>query len=171
MRDEGPGDAEDPRIAGERSVGELRQLPVVAGRQIVADLADLLLDEVVVVEQPLGGRRDRSALPDRACDGAIGVEQDRFILLQPDGERPPARRACGDRLCRREALGMLLETLDAEELLADGLFVVPWCGLRRAPERAENHRSQSGLATPDLHATTVRRMRWSATAPRARMPR
>jgi hypothetical protein len=162
MRDESPGDAEDPRIAGERSVGQLRQLPVIAGRQIVADLADLLLDEVIVVEQPLGGRRDRPALPDRAGDGAIGVEQDRFVLLHPHGERPPAPRARGDRLRRCEALGMLLETLDAEELLADRLFVVPWRGLRRAPERAENRRFQSGFATPNLPATRARRMRRSA---------
>ena len=32
---------------------------------------------------------------------------------------------------------MLLEPLDAEELLADGLFAVPWRSRRRAPERAD----------------------------------
>jgi hypothetical protein len=86
MRDEGPGDAEDPWIASQRSVGQLRQLTIVAGRQVVADLANLLFDEVIVVEQPLAGRRDRTALPDRAGDRAIGAEQDRLVLLQPDGE-------------------------------------------------------------------------------------
>ena len=66
VRDEGPGEAEHARIAGERPVGELGQLAVVARRQVVADLADLLFDEVVVVEQPFGGRRDGPALVDRA---------------------------------------------------------------------------------------------------------
>ena len=56
--DEGPGEAEHARIAGERTVGQLRQLPIVAGRQIGADFANLPFDEVIVVDQPLGGRRD-----------------------------------------------------------------------------------------------------------------
>ena len=144
MRDEGPGDAEDPRIAGEGSGSELRELPVVGRGQIIADLADLLLDEVIVVEQPFGGRRDRAALADCVRDRAIGVEQGRFVLLQAGGERPPARRLRGDDLGHRETLRMLLEPLDAEELLADGLFAVPRRSLRRSPERATEHRSQSG---------------------------
>jgi len=164
MCDEGPGDAEDSRIAGERSDGQLRQLPIVATRQVVADLANLLLDEVIVVEQPLAGRRDCTALLDRAGDGAIGAEQDRLVLLQPDGERPPARRPRGDRLSRRKALGMLLETLDTEELLADGFFVIPWCSLRRATEGPKNCRSQPGPSTP-----RVRGMRSSAPASEAAM--
>jgi predicted GNAT family acetyltransferase len=45
-------------------------------------------------------------------------------------------------LGRRKALGMLLETLDTEELRADGLFVIPWCSLRLAPEGAKNCRFQ-----------------------------
>ena len=134
MRDKGPRHAEHPRIAGERSGGQLRQLPVVAGRQIVANLADLLLDEVVVVEQPLGGRRDCATLADRFRDGAIRLEQNRLVVLQPCGKAAPGRRRRGDGLCRRKALGMLLEALDTEELLADGFFVIPRRGLRRAPE-------------------------------------
>jgi len=37
---------------------------------------------------------------------------------------PPAARVGGYRLRSREALGVLLESLDAEELSADGLFGV-----------------------------------------------
>ena len=65
VRDEGPRDAVHARIAGERSVGERRQLPVEAQRQIVADLAQLLVDDEEVVEQPLGGRRDPAFLARR----------------------------------------------------------------------------------------------------------
>ena len=55
-----PRRAEHARISGERTVSELRQLPVIARRQVVADLADLLLDEMIVVEQPFGRRGDRA---------------------------------------------------------------------------------------------------------------
>jgi hypothetical protein len=86
VSDKGPGHAEDPRIAGERSGGQLRQLPIIAGRQIVANFADLPLDEVVIVEQPLGGRCNRVTRADRVCDGAIRFEQNRFVVLQTNGE-------------------------------------------------------------------------------------
>ena len=153
MRDEGPGEAEDARIAGERSRGQLGKLPVVGRRQIVTDLADLLLDEVIVVEQPFGGGGDRAALVDRAGDGAIRAEQSRFVLLQAGGERPPVRRSRGDGLGHRETLGMLLETLDAEELLADGLFVVPWRSLGRSPQRATDRRFQSDSPAVRMRGT------------------
>src|SRR5580765_7564866 len=39
---------------------------------------------------------------------------------------------------------MLLETLDAEEVRADGLFVIPRCSLRPAAEGAKNCRYQIG---------------------------
>ncbi len=55
MGDIGPGEAEHPGIAGERPLGELRQLPVIARRQVIADLADLFLDEMIIVQQPFGG--------------------------------------------------------------------------------------------------------------------
>ncbi|MNT07853.1 hypothetical protein D3C72_1425720 [compost metagenome] len=48
--DKGPGQPEDARIASEWPVGELGQLAIVAGGQVVPDLADLLLDDVIVVE-------------------------------------------------------------------------------------------------------------------------
>ena len=50
---------EHPRVAGEVAVGQLGQLPVVVGGQVVADLAELLVDDGEVVDEPLRGRRDR----------------------------------------------------------------------------------------------------------------
>jgi hypothetical protein len=138
MRDEGPGHAENPRIPGERPAGELRQLAVVARRQIVADLAYLLLDQVVVVEQPLGGRRNGAPFAHRARDAAIGLKQYRLVFPEAYRERAPGDRSRGDALGRGQAFGMLLEALDAEELLADRLFAIPRYGLRPAPEGAPN---------------------------------
>ena len=75
MGDERPGHAEHARISRERSAGELGQLPIVAGRQIGADLADLLLDHMEIVDQPLGRRRDGRARIDGLGDIAIGRQQ------------------------------------------------------------------------------------------------
>ena len=75
MRNVGPRDAEDARIADERPGGELGQLPIEARRQIVLDLADLLLHQMVVVDQPFRRRRDGVAFAHRGGDGAIGLEQ------------------------------------------------------------------------------------------------
>ncbi len=52
MGDKGPGYSEHPRIAGELSFGQLRQLAIIAVGLIIPDRADLRLDEVIVVEQP-----------------------------------------------------------------------------------------------------------------------
>ena len=136
VRDERPGQAEDARIALEGPFRELGQLAIEAAREIVADLADLLLDDVEVVDQPLGGRRDGAFLADRRADGAIRGEQHPAVVAQPLRQRPtgagPRRHALGSR----EALGMLLEALDAEELGADRLFGVPRDGRRPSPPSA-----------------------------------
>jgi len=46
----------DARILGQRSGGELRQLLVIAARQICANLPDVLLDDVRIVEEPFSRR-------------------------------------------------------------------------------------------------------------------
>jgi hypothetical protein len=66
--DESPGEAQDPRIAGERSGGQFGQLSAKAWPQVVADFADLLFDEVVVVEQPFRSRNYSSAAPQPSPD-------------------------------------------------------------------------------------------------------
>jgi hypothetical protein len=81
MRDVSPRQPEHARVARERTVGEPRQLPIEAGRQIGANLVYLLLDEMIVVEQPFGGRRYRAAFADRSSDRAIGGEQRGLIVL------------------------------------------------------------------------------------------
>ena len=112
--DERPGDTEDPRIAGQRTAAQLRQLTIISRRQVGADLTDLFFDEMVVVEEPFRGRRDRPALGGRLGDAAIGLEQDLLVLPQPVDETSPRRAFGVDGLAGRQALGMLLEPLDAE---------------------------------------------------------
>ncbi len=54
-------------------VGEPRKLDAVVGRQVLTDLDDLMLDEVVVVEQPFTGRSDDAPpLSDLVEVGVVG---------------------------------------------------------------------------------------------------
>ena len=66
--------------AGDLARGQLGELAVVAGRKVMADLADLAFHQVVVVEQPLGGGRDRFATSHVAGQDAIGVAKDARVV-------------------------------------------------------------------------------------------
>src|SRR5687768_8391858 len=123
--DERPGKTKDPRIAGERSRSQLRQLPVKAWRKVVADLADLLLDEVVVVEQPFGSRHHSSATFELRGARPVCREKDFCVVLQSDAQRQDSRRSIGHRLSGSQALGMLLQPFDPEEFFADRRRVLP----------------------------------------------
>src|SRR5438270_6213559 len=147
MGNEGPSDAEHPRISGERSVGQLRQLPIVAGRQIVTNFADLLFDEVVIVKQPLGGRRHGAPVAGRASDGTVCFEENRLVVPQPEREGSAGHRPRGNMLGRGEALGMLLQTFDTEEFFADGVFSIPRRSGWMSSEGAKDRWYQVGLST------------------------
>ena len=89
MGDEGPGQAENARITGERSGGEFRQLPIIASRQIRADLADLLFDEVVIVDQPFSRGRDCATFVGAFQKAFVRGQQDRAIGGEAAGQRRP----------------------------------------------------------------------------------
>ena len=122
VRHERPRQAVDARIAPMGAVGELGQLAIEAGGQVVADLAELLLDDVEIVDEPLGRRRDGPLLADGAADRAIGRAQDTAVVVDALQQALPARRAAEDGLGGGQALGVLLEPLDPEELRPDRLF-------------------------------------------------
>ncbi len=132
VRHEGPGDAEHARETGEMSFRELGELAVKAGRQVLADLADLLLDDVVVVQHPLGGRGDAASLVDRAGDGAVRGQQYLLVVAQARVERAAEAGLARDRLGFGEAARVPLQPLEAEDLLAQDLLVVPM-GTDREP--------------------------------------
>ena len=114
VRDERPRNAEHARIPGERTDAELGQLPVVARRQVVTHLANLFVDEIVIVEQPFGRRRDR-LVHRRGCGGRfIRVHQTARVVLEPRGQRRPGASTGQDVLRARQAPRMLHQTLLAE---------------------------------------------------------
>ena len=98
---------------------------VVPRRQVVVDFSDLLFDEVVIIEQPFrGGHHAASALDLRgAC--AIGLKQDRRIVVEPVTQRGYAGWAQGDWLRCSQRRRMVLEPIDAKQFSSDGLSVGP----------------------------------------------
>jgi len=130
--DEDPCQAINPRVALQRSTRQLRQLAIEAGRQIVFNLADLLRDHGIVIDEPLGCRGDWLILARGLGDGTVRLEQHPAVVSQPRRERPAPLGSGRHRLCCGEAFGMLLQALDAEELRADRLFQPPG-SKRRSP--------------------------------------
>ena len=162
MGNERPDHPVHPRIAYQRAVAELGKLAIVSRRQIGADFADLLFDEMVVVEQPLGGGRDGPALVGRLRDAAIGLEQDTLVLPQPDSQRLARGDEGRDRLMGGQAFGVLLQALDAEQLAANGIFIVPKGNNGREPEGAPQQAisMDSGLSGNNAQATARLQRAW-----------
>ena len=82
VRDEVPGESEHAWVALKRPFGELGQLAVEPGREIFADLAHDVVDDVEVVDEPLRGGSDRALLTNHAGERSIALEQDAAALPQ-----------------------------------------------------------------------------------------
>ena len=130
VRHERPRQSEDARIAGKVPIGQLRQLAVEPGGEMVADVPQLLVDDVEVVDQPLRGRRDRPFLADLLGEHAVRLEQHPSVVAHARRQGVALTRVGGDVLGGRQALGVLLEAFDAEQLRPDGLLC-----LRRRRQR------------------------------------
>ena len=128
MRNERPGDAEHARITREWPIGQLRQLLVIARWQIGADLQKLRLDEVIVVDQLFGGRRDGAAVLGCLGDGELSAEQCRTVAAQAGPEGLHACNLAVDRLGVGEASGTDLQPLDAEQC-EPACNIDPCCGV------------------------------------------
>ena len=117
------GHGVDARVAGELAGGELGQLAVVAARQVLAHVADLGGDQVVVVEQPLRRRRDELPPVHVLGHGEVRLAQDARVVGEAREHVPrvPARRGI-DGQAGRQGLGPLLEPLDAQQLVPEGLL-------------------------------------------------
>ncbi|WP_354043859.1 hypothetical protein [Devosia sp. UYZn731] len=85
--DERPGHAEDAGVAGERPLGELGQLSIIVGRQIGVNLADLLFDKMVIVQQPLCCGHHRPLAFNLDGAGTIGGQQNGGVAFQPLAQR------------------------------------------------------------------------------------
>ena len=97
----------------------------------MGDAADLVRDEVEVVEEPFGGRRDRLGVPDVVCDGAIGLlEHPRLLAqaLQVAGSGPPGAAWVGLRQLDGELSGKGLQACQVQRIATRGVVVNPRLG-------------------------------------------
>ena len=123
VADELDGQGVDARVAGQLPCRELGQVAVVAARQVLADVADLGSDQVVVVEQPLRRRRDELPPVHVLGHAEVRLAQDARVVVEAREHvaRVAARRRI-DGQARRQGLGPLLEPLDAQQLVPEGLL-------------------------------------------------
>jgi hypothetical protein len=122
VADEFHDDIVDAGKAAAGAVPEAGQFAAVAGGQVGAGQFDLLLDEVVVVEQPLAGGRDAVAAPDAFGDDAVAavdfggapgeLVEELFRFAQDF-----------DLVVAGEDLGVVFELRDAKQFGAHGHFV------------------------------------------------
>ena len=100
-------------------------LAIVGVRQVVADLADLLLDDMEVVDEPLRRWCRQRFLAGGPRERPVCLEQDPAVVRETRQHRAADPGILGDSLSSREGLGVLLEPLDAEQLRDDGLPAAP----------------------------------------------
>jgi hypothetical protein len=103
----------------ERPLSQVWQPAAKAVREIDADLPNLFLRNIKVVEQPFISRGDGPILADGRLNASIRVEEHPAVGLEPFGEVSAGSVTGRDMLGAGEALSMLLEALDAEEFTAD----------------------------------------------------
>ncbi len=117
VRDQGDGGLVDARETPQRPGRQVGQFFVVSGREVVRGHLRLLLDQVVVVQQPFHRGRDGSALARPEGDRGVG----RFQLCRGAGELLTDRRRVPtaphiDSLLARDLAGAFGQPLDAEQV-------------------------------------------------------
>jgi hypothetical protein len=120
MGDEGDDQLVDARVSGEGPARELGELAVVAARETLPYLADVLLDDVEVVEQPLARRSDVGVAVGGVGEPGVGVVEDAPRVVEAREQAragPPAR---GEALLAGDGARALAQVLGAEQLAADG---------------------------------------------------
>ena len=98
---------------------------VVAARQVLADLDDLRRDQVEVVEEPLGGRRDEGAFADVLGQRAIGGLEDALVVAQPRIDAAGMAPARVDRETGGQGERPLIEPLGAQRFVTKWPIAVP----------------------------------------------
>ena len=117
VRDDLQRDVIDPRQAGRGAVVQPRQFAAVALGQVPAGDADLLLDQVEVVQQPFGRRRDPALAPGRLGQPLAAVGDDRLVVGQP-AEQQIHAGAFAQAVLASQLAAVLFHLLGIEQLRA-----------------------------------------------------
>ena len=107
-------------IAGKRAAGKLRQLLVVAPpRQVLANFAHLILDDVVVVAQPVFRSNGHRPVLGGRDQELVGRVQAIRTIVEPRQERLPAPWIRRQIMRRRNLDGVSLELVGSEDFRCD----------------------------------------------------
>jgi hypothetical protein len=125
MRNKFPGNGEDPRISPKFAAGEFRKLAIIARGKIDPNITDLPLYDMEIVDQPFSRRRYGGVSPDGCGNIPANGDQDGFILRQTAGKSALALPDRADDQLARQAPGVILEALYAEDLAPDRRAAAP----------------------------------------------
>ncbi len=151
-------DVVDAREACRGAATEARQLATVVARQVASRGADLLLDQVEVVEQPLARRRHVATRSHRVGQLPEDPPQDFLVVVEAWQQLVPGA-SLRERVRAREEPAVLLHLLGTEELRPQrSLFERGGGGqARRRPEPRES-------AADTVEESGVGQHRWSVTS-------
>ena len=91
MGDIGPDQLEYPWISAKRSLGELGEYSIVAGRQVGAAFANLRIYLVVIIQKPLRRRHNRAPGAKLKATGPARDKQGDGVVFQSTLQRCNAR--------------------------------------------------------------------------------
>ena len=100
VRDQLQDDAVDARVGRRRAVRQPRQFPAVRRRQVPPGHPDLLLDQIEIIQQPLGRRRIPALAFGRFRHELIRLDKNALVLIQSGNELvgpAPRRELMGRR--------------------------------------------------------------------------
>ena len=136
-------DVPDPGETRRRSIREAREFPAVIPRQVALGGADLFLDQVKIVEQPVAGRRHAAACRDRLGQ-LLEYPEENFLVGRQPGQQLVWRRTRREHVRFREIPAVLLHLVGAEELRPQRRLRERSVHLQAARARPGCDASQSG---------------------------
>ncbi len=121
--DERCGDRVDARVTAELSPGKVRKLPLVVRGKVLTDFADLVEDEMEIVEEPFGSRRDGLAALGPRDDRRVNHPELAVVLLEAAPHRASPPRPKAAEVGGRQSSRFGVQTLASVQLRPDRLFL------------------------------------------------
>src|SRR4051812_8715118 len=149
MGDQLAGEHVDARVAFEGTIGEFWQLEVVLARKVLTDFADLILDDVMVVPQPVFGSDRWHVGARRLRQKPIRIVELFRTLVQSRNERTAAECSAREAVQPRQHHRVTFELVLAEEFWWSGPrfldFRLGWRDQRRGHPPSLKERAITNL--------------------------
>ena len=124
MGDIGPYHTKNARVPGKMAFGKFWQLTIEARWQVSPGLMHVLFNQMVVVDQPLGGWRHTFSSLHRTQHIFVVTTECGTVLVKPVNEGIDTDGTVSHGLGFCQAVGVLVETLAAKYFCRDGVKLV-----------------------------------------------